>query len=81
MNVKFTKEVEVDISVEDIGHKIAIANSELQGAFFNSLTKGFEGFGKNDKNGMQMLWIKDELTPQAKCFIIKFAEYLKEKAK
>ncbi|MCP5005262.1 MAG: hypothetical protein GY941_15205, partial [Planctomycetes bacterium] len=43
---------------------------------FNRLAHEFELFSNGDRDGMQMLYIKEDLTAKAKEFIKKLSEYV-----
>ena len=73
--IEFQTLVTATLGAKRIGIKIAQVNSEEQAEFFEGLALGFERFSKSDKDGMQMLWIKDCLSQRAKDFIKKLAEY------
>ena len=74
--IEFETLVTTKLGARRIGRAVAEANSEEQAAFFEGLAEKFQEFSKGDKDGLQMLWIKDELSPKAKDLIKKFAEYI-----
>ena len=74
--MKFNKIITVDIDARECGRNLALRNSEEQAKFFEGLREGMEQFSGGDKDGMQMLYIKDGLTPATVKFITKLAEYL-----
>lgn len=77
--MKFHKYVIVDIEARELGHRLSKENSEIQAKFFEGLREGFAQFSKGDKDGYQMLHIKDELSMATIAFIKKMAEYICEK--
>jgi len=53
-----------------------LKDSGEQALFFNAMAKHFKSFSYGDRDGMQMLWIKDDLTVDGKEFIKKLNEYV-----
>lgn len=74
--IEFQTLVTSKIDSRRIGKAIAEANSEEQANFFEGLSEGFQSFSKGDKDGAQMLWIKDNVSQRTKDFIKKLAEYI-----
>ena len=70
---KLIKTTEIDLTVDDLVS--VLTNSEDQANFFNIMADHFESFSYGDKDGIQMLYIKDDLTEKGKAFIAKLYEY------
>lgn len=74
--IRIIEEVSIILNMSEIGFQIGRANSELQVQFFDALAKGFNSYADGDKDGMQMLWMKNELSPEAKALISKLNVYV-----
>ena len=78
MKLKKMIEVEFDIDIESVGLELAHRDSNDQVDFFEGFSRGFREFSDGDIDGMQMLFLKKELSTIAKEFIVKLAEYISE---
>ena len=80
--IAFERMVVMGISAHDIGAEIAYANNEEQCEFFEGLAEGFEKFdiehGGDFNAGVQMCWIKNNLSQRGKKFVKMLAEYVTE---
>jgi len=79
--ITFEQMATMDISAREMGAEIAAANNEEQCEFFEGLAEGFELFDENGGEfnaGVQMCWIKDNLSQRSKKFIKMLAEYVAE---
>ncbi len=77
--VNFHTEVTATLDARHIGSTIARANSSIQVDFFEGLAQGFQAFSQGDSDGCQILWLKDEISQQARDFIKKLNTYINEK--
>ena len=75
--ITFEQMATMDISAREMGAEIAAANNEEQCEFFEGLAEGFEKFGEFNA-GVQMCWIKNNLSQRGKGFIKMLAEYVTE---
>ena len=75
--ITFEQITTMDIDAREVGTEIAAANNEDQCEFFEGLAEGFEKFGEFNV-GVQMCWIKDNLSQRGKKFIKMLAEYVTE---
>ena len=72
-----------DLTPAEVAEVVAHWKSDAQAEFIDQLAKMFYNFNKRlygDRDGMQMLYIRDELTDRAREFIKKLCEYKDTKA-
>lgn len=74
--MKFEKCVTIEIDERECGKRLARMNSEKQANFFEGLREGFAEFSNKYKEGVQMLYIKDELSMTTRAFIGELAGYI-----
>jgi hypothetical protein len=65
----------VELMAEVIGFDIANSDDHTQANLLNGLGKGFSTYQERDFN-MQLAYVSNKLTPQAKSFIKTLAEYV-----
>ena len=74
--MEFHRHVKIEIGAKEYGQRLAKAHSETQAEFFDGLREGFAEFSQGDKDGAQMLHIKDSLPMITIDFIEKLARYI-----
>lgn len=73
--MKYEATVRATLDPAKLGTIVAEADAEEQAAFFNALAGRFQAFAEGDKDGMQMLWIKEGLDDKTRAFFRKLVEY------
>lgn len=68
----------IELLADPIGFDIANSDDTVQGALLNGLGRGFKTY-KTDALQMQLCYLVEKLTPEAKKFITELNEFIKLK--